>query len=731
MRFARCFWPGLLLLGSSTVGASTPPPETPARQAPTQQEKDLLRSLPLRFEQDAHSRWTAHGAGYSFLFDHDATVLRVADRTVRLTFANSNPEARFEGAGKAEAPSNYFIGKAYRSTKSFSKLRRVGVYPGVDVVYYGDGSRLEYDFDLAPGADPSRIRMRFDGAGRVSVNSRGEIVLRLGSGELVQKVPVVYQKRASGEMASVKAHYRVRPDGTIGIALGAYNRSEALVIDPSLVYWAYLAGSNADAALAVAHDGQGFVYLGGYTYSSDFPANPDIMFQQVGTQDAWVMKLNPFAASASDVIVYTVFFGGNLDDDLTGLAVDSRGFIYFGGVTLSSNLPVSANAFQGALANTNGTNEGYVAILDPSQTGLAEVVYCSYFGAGKIVEVNSVATAGGKLYATGWTNSTDFPVAGPAYQSALVGGYDAFISEFDPSQSGKASLVFSSYLGGTQEDVGRSIAVDSAGKVWIAGLTLSPDFPALSNAFRPAYMGGGDAFLSAMDPTSGSLVYSTFLGGSDADAGTALALDPSGRVAVTGYTFSTDLPLTPNAGQPSYGGDGDAFLTVLDPSKPGAAALVYSTYFGGSGTEVPYGLALDGAGRYYLCGYTLSQDLPTSPDAISPSAAAVTVNGFVAAVNPAGAVVYASYITSSGYQIVYGVATDAQDNVYLTGLATGDIFPNAQPPNFGGPGNINAFLYVFTLGQPAPSTSPKSARTGIRRFEMPNGKTGPYPAIRR
>ncbi|HEX5430491.1 MAG TPA: SBBP repeat-containing protein [Bryobacteraceae bacterium] len=728
MRLVGSVLSGLLVLGSGALAASSSPPN-PAPQL-TPREKELLSSLPVRFEQDKQHRWTAHGAGYSFLFDRSATILRLGNRALKLSFTNSNANAPFEALDPTGAPANYFIGKNYRSVQGFSRLRRADIYTGIDAVYYGNGDRLEYDFDLAPGADASQIRMRFEGADRVSVNARGEIELKLGSGNVIQRLPVAYQTRASGKQVPVKARYRLAADGTISLALGSYDRSKALVIDPSMVYAAYLGGSNADAALAIAHDSKGFVYLGGYTYSSDFPAFPEIIFQQTGTQDAWVMKLNPFAASANDVVVYSVYFGGNLDDNLTGLAVDSNGLIYFGGVTLSSNLHVTGGAFQAALANTNGINEGYVAVLDPTRSGTDQVIYCSYFGATQTVEVNSVAVAGGKLYVTGWTNSPDFPVTGNAYRASQIGGYDAFVAEFDPTQSGSASLPFSSYLGGTQEDIGRSIAADAAGNAWVAGLTLSPDFPTVPNAFRPGYLGGGDAFLAELNPANGALVYSTFVGGSGADGATSVVADPSGHVAVSGYTFSPDLPLTPNAGQAAYGGGGDAFLTVLDPSKSGSAGLVYASYFGGSGAEVPYGLALDPAGRYYICGYTLSQDLPVSVDAIAPTAAAITVNGFVAAFNPSGAVEYASYITSAGYQIMYGVATDSQFNVYLTGIATGDIFPNGVPSNTGGAGNINAFIYVFTLGPPASPPVAPTQRLGRRRLAGP-GEAQPNPLVRR
>ena len=196
----------LLLFGAGALAAA------PSDPSPDQ----LLRSIPLRFEQDTHGRWTTHGAGFAYLFDRGATLLRVADRDVRLIFEGANTQATLAGSEPMLARTNYFIGHTFRSAQGFARLRQVGVYPGVDVVFYGKGQRLEYDFNLAPGADPSRIRMRFEGAGQASVNARGDIVLKFDSGELIQQVPVVYQKRPSGEVVAVEASYRVAADGTIG-----------------------------------------------------------------------------------------------------------------------------------------------------------------------------------------------------------------------------------------------------------------------------------------------------------------------------------------------------------------------------------------------------------------------------------------------------------------------------------------------------------------------------------
>lgn len=710
MRFAAF----LVLLSAGMVSAA------PSEPSPDQ----LLRSIPLRFEQDAHSRWTSHGAGFAFLFDSRATFLRVGDSVVRLSFEGANPQASFAASEPMLAPANYFIGHTFRSAQGFSRLRRTSVYPGVDVVFYGHGRQLEYDFNLAPGADPSRIRMRFDGAGGVSVNARGEIVLKLDSGEFVQQVPVVYQKRRSGEVVAVEAAYRVAPDGTIGLTLGKYNRAESLVIDPAILYTAYLGGAYADAVTAIAHDASGFIYLGGYTYSSDFPAGGNVVqaFATPSTQApsaCWVMKLNPFAPNPNNVIMYSTYFGGELSSSLRAMAVDpNTGVIYFGGVTLTEDLLVTTGAFQNVIPNTNAVNMGFVAAIDPSQVGIAGLIYSSYYaGATSTNEIDGVATLNGRIYVAGWTDTDDLPMAGTSYQSVEAGGDDAFIAVFDPTQSGTASLIYSTYLGGTQQDVARSIAVDAAGLMYVTGYTVSPDFPTTLNSVSATYLGGEDAFIVKMD-TSGNLLYSSYLGGSNLDIATKIFLETSGRVAISGYTFSTDLPITPNAFQAINRGEGDAFILDLDLTKTGLSAVVYSTYYGGSDTDVSYDIRVDAHGLYYIAGYTLSLDLPVSPGALNTVSDGGGLDGFVAVINPAPSLVYGGYITSPGYQLAYGVDYDAAGNVYVAGLAGSDIFPAGDANKATGTANYDGFLLVFspseTQGGAARSTS-REPRSGTVR----------------
>lgn len=648
----------------------------------------LFHSLPLRFEQDARGNWSARGADFAFGFAPSGVNLRVPDGEVRLSFAGANaPERmRWEPAAKMQAPTNYFRGKTFRSAAAFARLRRANLYPGIDVVYYGQGGRLEYDFDLAPGADPSRIRMRFEGADQVRLDGSGAVVLKTASGDIVQQLPEVYQKRASGETVAVSAAYRMLRDGTIGVKLGSYDRSRALVVDPAIVYDFWFTGSHAQEGISLGHDAHGYEYLGGWTFSPDFSAGGNGYSPNYHSdKDCFLVKFNPFASNGQSVILYSTYFGGQFDDDMRSMAVDASGVMYFGGTTISTDIPMSANAYQGKLPNTNAITNGFVAAINSNDFTSSGLLYSSYYGGAQELVVNGVATYRGKLYATGWTLTTDLPTtAGTPFQPATGGGYDAFLAVFDPSQTTAAStLTYASYLGGASQDVGRSVDVDSSGKAYIAGYTFSGNFPVSGNAFQPVYNdGGGDAFLSIVNPTAGTLDYSTFVGGSGIDVATKVQVDQAtGNAVIGGFTFSTDFPLTVNAAQPIYGGNGDAFVAVINPAATSqASALVYGTYYGGSDVEVVYDLRY-GNGLYYIVGYTYSADLPTTANALNPASAGGGRDGFEAILDPNNALAYASYITGPGNQVANAVDFDAAGNIYATGYATGAIFPNNIPPH--------------------------------------------------
>jgi hypothetical protein len=686
----------------------------------------VLDTAPLRFEPNsglhkraAEIRWTARGLGYAFLFTDDATVIHAGGRYVKLNFPGANRKAKFEGRRQLAVSTNYFVGKKYASVPAFERLHRSGIYPGIDLVYYGNGREIEYDFEIAAGADPSQISMRFDGADGIRLSDRGDIVLALGAAEMIQRPPVVYQRRESGEVVGVHAEYQLESSGATRLKLGEYDRRNALIVDPTIAYAAYLQGTSTDTVAAIAHDAQGRIYLAGSTYSVDFPATTDAdQSTNLGAQDAWVMQLDPTAGA--NAIVYCTYLGGVGIETVKAMVIDQNNIIYITGSTNGDDFPVTAGALQNTIS---GNSHAFVSMIDPSQSGTAGLLYSTFIAGSQFEEGDGIAVANGKIYVTGWTTSDDFPVAA-SYQTTRAGSYDAFVMEIDPSQSGTASEIAATYLGGTGQDLPRSIAVDGAGRVYITGITYSFDFPTTTNAYDSVYRAGGDVFIAELDLGAATLNYSTYFGGSSIDDAKKILLTPAGNVALAGLTLSADFPVTQNAYQTKFGGNGNAFVSILNLSR-GPSGLVYSTYFGGTGGEAAYDMRLDAFGRYYFGGYTLSSDLPVTPDALNPTSASGNIDGFIAVLDPSaglGGLVYSSYITGPGLQTVYGIDVvnppsgstgapaarprleDAHASptvqIAVTGTATSNIFAGATPPDID-IGKSATFLLLIQLTAPA------------------------------
>ena len=658
----------------------------------------LLESAPLRFEPAGgpSSGFVARGARYRFDFSDRQAVLHAAGRKVALQFDGADPRARIQAEDKLQSKTNLFLGSDpaewRRDVANYGRLRVPGIYPGVDLVYYGNAQELEYDLNVAPGADPNRIRLRLSGT-QASLNSEGDLVA-----DLIQKRPVAYQMDASGSRTAIKVRYRRNRDGSYGFALANYDRGRELIIDPALTFSTYLSGSNEDIAYAIAHDQNGLLYVAGTTNSSDFPvAGTPTQSSAGGSGDVWVAQINPNLPGGSGFL-FTTYVGGSSTETFGGLAVGPKGDIYLTGSTESTNFPLTSGAVQTSLKGTSNTN-AFVVWID-SHHNLA---YSSYFGGTHLDFGNAVAVdSQGHVWITGGTQSTDFPTVSPV-QSGLAGAQDIFIVGFDPTQQAGASVLYSTYLGGTNWDTGRGIAVASDGTLWVAAGTYSFDAP-LQNPYQPNYRGGGDAYIVHVDPNRGAngLLYASFLGGTNLEEARKIVLDPSGNVIVSGYTISSDFPVTGNAYQQTYGGNTDTFITILNPANSsGSGQLVYSTYFGGSGEDVAFDLKRDPAGVLYLSGVTTSAGLPASPGALQ-SAYDGTMDVFVLRLNPsrmgAAGLDYFTYLGSDGLQVGYGVDFDASGNVYVVGSTSGPIFDALGGAGKPSPsGKTDAFVAGFSI----------------------------------
>jgi Bacterial Ig-like domain (group 3)/Beta-propeller repeat len=587
----------------------------------------------------------------------DIATEDMTSSVLRMKLRNANAAAKVTGVDELTGTSNYFIGKdpaKWRSNvPTYAKVKYEGIYSGIDLVYYGNQRQLEYDFIVTPGADPHRIAFDVRGAKRIRREEEGDLVFKMGEGEIRWHKPVVYQEK-DGARQEIAAHYVITDTNRVGFELAQYDASRALYIDP-LIYSTYLGGSDRDIGYGIALDSAGNAYVTGWTSSIDFPTVNPLQPTYGGDTDAFVSKIN----AAGSALVYSTYLGGSGVEGGgqgfgSGIAVDSGGNAYISGPTDSTDFPTTPGAFQ---TTFGGDTDAFVSKISPTGSTL---VYSTYLGGSDTDYGTGIAVdSAGNAYVTGWTQSTDFPMKHPL-QAVFAGVSDAFVSKINAAGS---ALVYSTYLGGSGSDNGSGIAVDNAGRAYITGETNSTDFPT-KNPVQVAYGGGyADAFVSKINAAGSALVYSTYLGGSDIDAGLGIAVDSTSNAYVTGFTGSTDFPTTPGAFQTTFG---HAFVTKFNPT---GSALVYSTYVG-----TGQGIALDSAGNAYVAG------------------AAGFGAVFVFKLNPTGSIlVYSIAFGGAPVDFGTGIAVDSAGNAYVTGSTGGDI-PTKNPlqPTYGG--DTDAFV---------------------------------------
>ena len=633
------------LTSAFAAGQAKPTPDLPLAQAPaTGRVMETYGKMPLSFEAnqgqtDPRVKFLSRGSGYTlFLTPTEAVLalqkpgrpegtrpglpakpgskspdgkqprLGVADAAVRpsspamvlrMKLVGGNRAAKIGGADELPGRSNYFIGKdpaKWRTNVSnYGKVQYRNVYPGVDLVYYGNQRQLEHDFVVAPGSDPKVIKLAFEGAKNISLNSTGDLVMGAREGEIQLKHPRVYQE-VDGKRQEVAARYMLTGKGRVGFAVAQYDHRQPLVIDPVLSYSTYLGGSSEDVGLGIAVDSSGNAYVTGYTASTDFPTVNSLQATfGGGYHDAFVAKLN----AAGSTLSYSTYLGGSSDDYGIGIAVDSSGNAYITGLTSSTDFP-TVNSLQATFGG--GYYDAFVAKLNAAGSTLS---YSTYLGGSSDENAHGIAVdSSGNAYVTGLTSSTDFPTANAVQASNGGGNYDAFVAKLNAAGS---TLSYSTYLGGSAYDFAQGIAVDSSGNAYITGVTLSTDFPT-ANAVQASYGGSYDGFVAKLNAAGSTLSYSTYLGGSSDDYGIGIAVDSSGNAYVTGLTSSTAFP-TVNSLQATFGGGSyDGFVAKLNAA---GSTLSYSTYLGGSSDEYGYGIAVDSSGNAYVTGLTGSTDFPT------------------------------------------------------------------------------------------------------------------------
>jgi hypothetical protein len=654
---------GLLLSAVVQDGARSTEPARSGTGA-TPRVVEGFDRLPLRFEPSADpggsARYVARGPGYVLSLASTEMVLWLGGGNaspLRVKLLRSRPDADVEGLEELPGTSNYFIGndpaKWRTNVTGFGKVRFSGVYPGIDLVYYGRGSELEYDFRIAPGADPTLVRLGFEGARDLREDGEGNLVAALDDGEVVKSCPRVYEEDGTRTQA-VRGRWVRHGKSEAGFEVGPYDASRVLVIDPVLSYSTYLGGGDVDEAYAIAVDAAGSAYVTGWTHSTDFPAdNPPP--SPTAFYDVVVTKLSPSGTS----LVYSTYLGGLTQTEIGhGIAVDGSGSAYVTGWTASEDFP-TVNPFQTCHSNT----DMFVAKLSPSGTSL---VYSTCLGGsdGDFGRGIAVGPLGG-AYVTGWTHSTDFPVLNPI--QTRQGRADVVVAKLAPSGN---ALAYSTYLGGSDDDYAMGIATDASGSAYVTGLSYSTDFPT-QNAYQ-LDQPFADAFVTKLSPSGTSLVYSTYLGGYANDFGSAIAVDASGSAYVTGQTRSPNFPsVTPYQRDIAYW---DAFVTKLSPS---GTSLGYSTFLGGFDVDEGHAIAVDGAGSAYVTGTTSTSDFPTaSPFQLYQGLG----DAFVTKLLPSGSgLEYSTYLGGSNTDEVAAIAVDASGNAYVAGRTYSTDFPTRTP----------------------------------------------------
>jgi hypothetical protein len=690
-------------------------------------KRDALLSeygkLPLSFEAnrgqtDGQVKFLSRGSGFSLFLTNDEAVIdlkkaspshidprrRISTPTrmvdtdassasvkLHMQLLGANMASRVVGAAELPGKVNYFIGNDPANWRTnvptYAQVKYENVYPGVDLIYYGNRGRLEYDFVVAPGADPGLIALRFRGSRDVAVDQHGDLLL--DSEDVRFQKPVVYQN-TDGTREFVESQYVMTADNIIRFTVGDYDRSKPLIIDPVLVYSTYLGGSLVDNGSGIAADASGNAYVIGTTTSTDFPtanafqpAFPSTKTPETDPFSVFITKIN----ASGSALVFSTYLGGRGPDFGFGIAVDPSGNVYVTGRAGSFNFP-TVNPLQSQRTDccgTSGIGSGFVAKLNPAGSAL---IYSTYLGGfGEDWGTAIAADAVGSAYVTGTTSSPmledcdvcSFPTTPNALQPHLGADFanNAFVTKINPDGS---AFVFSTYLGGSGGDAGSSIAVDTAGNVYVTGTARSSDFPT-ANAIQPTRKGGQNAFVTKINPSGSAFVYSTYLGGSTNDGGGGITADSSGNAYVSGSTSSADFP-TVNPLQSTLLGPANAFLTKINPS---GSAIVYSTFLGGSGSDGASGVAVDHLGNAYIAGSTASTNFPIR-NAPQPTFGGGT-DAFVAEINPSGnALVYSTFLGGSGDDRAGPIALDSSGNVYVTGGTTSTNFPTANPlqPTFGG-----------------------------------------------
>ena len=703
--------------------------------------------LPLRFEAnrgqvDSRVDFIARGSGYSLFLSPSEAVLSLSaaakkdppalvtdaagpaaagltrarfstDPTrkpaiVRMTLVDANANAEVAATEALPGTANYLLGNGPTRWRTriptYARVMYEDVYRGIDVVYYGNQQQLEYDFIVRPESSPDAISLRFDGADRMELDDRGDLLLHAAGGTLRQGRPQVYQV-IDGRRREIASSYLLHDSSQVGFDIGEYDTSQPLVIDPILVYSTYLGGTNSELSQlrSIAVDSSGHAFVTGYSLSIDFPTTLVALdTTHNGSYDSFVAKLS----ADGSALEYSTYLGGTGADYANGIAVDAIGNAYVVGHTTSTDFPATAGAFQ---STNRGDQDVFVAKLDATGSAL---LYSTYLGGinyeyGHGIALNELGSA----FVSGYTASGDFPTTPGAFDTVLGGNEDVFVIKLNPSGS---ALDYSTYVGGSNLDEAYGIALDTAGNAHVTGATNSADFPTTPGAFD-AVWDGTDVFVTKLNSSASALEYSTFLGGTDYELAYSIAVDASSNAYVTGTTRSADFPTTAGAFDTTYAAASDGFVTKVDTS---GSSLVYSTFIGGSDLDYVLSSAPDDSGNLHVIGTTRSPDFPTTPDAFDSTHNGAGFDAWVGRLNPSGSSLdYSTYFGGAGPNDAASGLALHSGSVYVVGYTDSADFPTtaaAFDPSFNG--GFDSWVARFAAGAPLPTSRDECKNDGWKTF---------------
>jgi hypothetical protein len=734
-----------------------------------------LSELPLSFETNQGQTETPvkflyRGAGFAAFFQRNEADLYLSPRPapeppewnessggasfhelLRMCLIGARQDSVISGEQPLPGTVNYLFGndpaKWHTNVSTFARVKYTSVYAGTDLVYYGSAGRLEFDFRLAPGADPSRIRIQFEGASRLMLDGDDNLVI-LTPGDQVQfHKPEIYQLSSEGKRRLVRGRFVISHRNIVSFFVDGYDHTRPLIIDPILNYSTYIGGPLAEAT-AVAVDQSGEAYVTGWA-NLDFPTTAGSFQPKPVTTTAangypaggriFVAKLN----SSGTALLYSTYLTGSGLDYSHGIALNSQGDAFVVGSTSSQDFPVTSGAFQ--TKNRASNSAGFISVLNSAGSGL---VYSTYLSGSTSTSVNRVAVdASGNAYLTGTTQDTDFPTTSGAFQSkpatkAETGSNSAFVAKLNPSGTG---LVYSTYLSGNQADSSQALAVNSTGETYVGGNTTSTNFPTTSGALQRSTESTNKqaGFITSLNATGSALRYSTYLSGQNADAMTAIAVDSAGAVYAAGYTDSPNFPVTAGAYQQNIGYNGlgypqtNAFVTKLNSA---GTALDYSTFLGGNSGlysadqgDGANSIQIDSQGNAIVSGTACTTDFPITLGAFEPQNLAMETSdecsSFLTKLNPTANVplVYSTYLGGTGNQTPYGgdltssAVMDSSGNVYLVGATPSADFPITagvyETPFGSNFTSSEAFITEFNGGElqklPIPTVALTSSKNSV------------------